>query len=107
MELMTWIAVTFSSYFFYGLCFLFLGVLKTALFPKKSGHSHHECTKQGGEWERNVDTKGSGVRGELNQGIQTVFFPVSNEKTLGWLGYKGVSKNRDTPKWMVYNGNHY
>jgi len=20
-------------------------------------------------------------------------------------GYMGVSKNRDTPKWMVYNGN--
>ena len=25
----------------------------------------------------------------------------------GWFGYMGVSKNRDTPNWMVYNGKPY
>ena len=27
---------------------------------------------------------------------------MSNEQNLGCLGYMGVSKNRGTPKWMVY-----
>ena len=26
---------------------------------------------------------------------------------MGCLGYIGVSKNRGTPKWMVYNGKPY
>jgi len=25
--------------------------------------------------------------------------------TSSWIQYMGVSKNRGTPKWMVYNGN--
>ena len=29
----------------------------------------------------------------------------SSKKTAGLLDYMGVSKNRGTPKWMVYNGN--
>ena len=29
------------------------------------------------------------------------------ERDTCWLGYMGVSKNRGTPKWMVYNGKPY
>ena len=29
------------------------------------------------------------------------------EGTLLWIPHVGVSKNRGTPKWMVYNGNPY
>jgi len=43
----------------------------------------------------------------INYQPQLVNAGFLNHQQYGSFSYVGVSKNRDTPKWMVYNGKPY
>ena len=38
-------------------------------------------------------------------GLGSITFPEKTNMAMSKISYMGVSKNRGTPKWMVYNGN--
>ena len=60
-------------------------------------------------WESEVvcDVVGN-HRGLENHGLKTpVKIKMGNGKPPSLIGDMGVSKNRGTPKWMVYNGKPY
>ena len=83
--------------YFYGLCFLFLGVFETALnSPKIQATPTMNVRSKAASWIWKTLINGSGVRGELNQGIQ-----VSNEKGPWLVGlYRGWNP---TQVYMDYN----
>ena len=53
----------------------------------------------------NLQTRHSFARAIAKRTVETWLGLIVGDKILEWE--MGVSKNRDTPKWMIYNGKPY